>query len=416
MSKLPVFVLVLYSCATAIAADLTSTPSATPTLSGQIMTPTVTGTAGLASASAPATSQPTTPARGLNPNATVEEVHRTAQGLLQMGKPEETFAICIQAVKAKPQFATGLREVAAQAYAQMTESMRSGLQTKKTGKSWAFVPKLWGNIIDPSAPLLFASPAEYQQKLQDAYALVLQSTYEMAMMQKNKKDYAKALKYATMAVELNTKNPDPRALKLKAELQALAAASGQNAAVAANSGVVRASISPLPVTAGVEFTITSPNGDGYNIGESGFRPDLCIGNALSTALLSFPNVAIPKGARIKHATLRGYRTSYANNNDGIFQVAIFGEDADNPQTALATAPMPKDRVRTKQRVQWTIQAPVEGWVESPDISLIVNALVRRPNYQPGETMNFILSGGRGMSNFISYDQDPQRAFRLVVEY
>lgn len=133
--------------------------------------------------------------------------------------------------------------------------------------------------------------------------------------------------------------------------------------------------------------------------------------------LRFNNVVIPQGSTIQSA----YLQFQANGSDSsTVNLTIYGQAADNPTTFTATDESVNGRARTTQSVSWS---GVSSWnsgtaYQSPDITTIVQALVNRTGWAPGNSMAFILTGDSALNirRAYSFDGSSGNAPKLVINY
>jgi len=154
-----------------------------------------------------------------------------------------------------------------------------------------------------------------------------------------------------------------------------------------------------------------------------------------TAGLRFRNINLPKGATIDSAYIQVWSHEGKNDTD-VARITITGDATDNAQTftedALITA-----RPRTTASLLWEVATEWELWemYQTPDMKAIVQEIVNRNGWQPGNAMAFILEGeNQGLTDvenareFESYENiadpsdggdgqnHPERRPRLVIYY
>ncbi len=131
--------------------------------------------------------------------------------------------------------------------------------------------------------------------------------------------------------------------------------------------------------------------------------------------LRFQEVAIPQGVEIKEAYLEF--TSGLDATETA-KVKIFGEASGDSQPFSETATI-SGRSKTGASVSWDV--PAWHWgvtYKSPDLSEVIEAVVKRSDWCGKNDMSFIIEAEEGspLRNFLSHDNDPAYAPRLYVEY
>jgi hypothetical protein len=102
----------------------------------------------------------------------------------------------------------------------------------------------------------------------------------------------------------------------------------------------------------------------------------------------FQTVAIPAGATIDSAVLQLYLPDSAHDN---VHVDIYGEDVDDAAAFTTGSNNISGRTLTTAKVDWdTNNAGAAGWVDSPDITSIIQEIVDRPGWASGQDMALIL--------------------------
>jgi len=129
--------------------------------------------------------------------------------------------------------------------------------------------------------------------------------------------------------------------------------------------------------------------------------------------LRFTGVHIPRGAKIN----RAYLTLVASDTlTGTCIATIQGEASDNPST-FSTYSDYANRPRTNAYVQWSMPNTTEGTAyNSPDISNIIQEIVNRAGWQPGNALVIFISGGASVRTWYSYDYSAQKAAKLTVDF
>jgi hypothetical protein len=157
-------------------------------------------------------------------------------------------------------------------------------------------------------------------------------------------------------------------------------------------------------------------------------------NILTTGL-RFRDVSIPKGAVINSAFIQVWSHEGKSAED-IARVTIAGEANDNPETYTEEA-LITDRPRTDAEVLWEVAEEWEIWemYQTPNLKDIVQEIVDREGWEPGNAMAFMLLGeNQGLSDlenareFESYENisdpedggdgqnHPERRPRLVISF
>lgn len=332
--------------------------------------------------------------------ATTEEALREVNSLLQMGKPEQAYVSASQLAKANPDVAPSLRALADQALKQTMQRAEASKLKKNNWEAVQLLRAIWPVLIDPSAAgPLYANPEAYNASLLNFYNVLLEATLGMSRQHQRRGDIQRALMYAEYCIAYKPSDPDPQAVKLRDELQAQVKAR------------------PLAASGGITFQLLTPDDDGY-AGEMDKtnKCEIRLGGVLNMAGVSFPDIAIPKGAKIKSARVRGFFVKLNDLAKPPFQVTIQAEDTAQGVVFGPMQPFVKTRPKMQQMVQWWVHNPVQGWQDSPDIAKVIQPVINRPDWQKGNRLNLIFSGGRGASDWISFEEDPQRAFQLVVEW
>ncbi|NJN65695.1 MAG: hypothetical protein HC884_02775 [Chloroflexaceae bacterium] len=148
-----------------------------------------------------------------------------------------------------------------------------------------------------------------------------------------------------------------------------------------------------------------------------------------TSGFRFTNLPVPEGAIITRAYLEFTADGPVSDE---LSLTIYGEASGNPKN-FATHP-PDTRPLTTASVPWTV---TEEWRSgeirrSPDLQVIVQELVNRPDWSPGNAMVFLVrNGGKGASvgvpgqaqvlrprrrGVAAFDRNPAEAARLVLKF
>ena len=131
----------------------------------------------------------------------------------------------------------------------------------------------------------------------------------------------------------------------------------------------------------------------------------------------FRSVNVPKGAIIKKAYVE-FTTD--EPTDGSALLFVEGEATDHARTFRSRARNISSRLRTQSSVTWNPEAwPSVGEraerQKTPDLSPIVQEIVDREGWEPGNAVAVIITGA-GNRTAVSWDGDAKRAPSLYVEY
>lgn len=129
--------------------------------------------------------------------------------------------------------------------------------------------------------------------------------------------------------------------------------------------------------------------------------------------LRFTGVHIPRGAKINSA----YLTLVASATLTAACIAIIkGEASDNPST-FSTYSDFANRPRTTASTNWTMPNTTAGTAyNSPNISNIIQEIVNRAGWQPGNALVIFISGGANHRSWYSYDGSAANAAKLTVDF
>ncbi|MFA0964304.1 Ig-like domain-containing protein [Roseivirga sp. BDSF3-8] len=204
----------------------------------------------------------------------------------------------------------------------------------------------------------------------------------------------------------------------------LRAVATDNEGATAESVQVQVSVAGKPVT--TEYLISSRIGMSDDDAEENDKGDVRTNNSDLELMtdgrgrsnryvgLRFRDMNIPAGAYIKNA----YITFTADGETfGPASLVIQGEANGNSalfgRDKYSISQLPP----TSATVTWQTQDWTGVWSEqkTPDLSLIVQEIVNRPDYNSLGSMTFILSGSGGHMAF-AYDGSPEHAAKLTVEY
>ena len=131
----------------------------------------------------------------------------------------------------------------------------------------------------------------------------------------------------------------------------------------------------------------------------------------------FRDVRIPQAARIISATLQ-LNTWIQYGLPVALKIA--GDDRSSAVDFSAANPPLHGRARTDARVPWSFATTPTGWQNSPDIAGIIQEIVGRPDWQPGNKLGILVDPATAAethySTWISYDGSRVNAARLIVSY
>ena len=136
--------------------------------------------------------------------------------------------------------------------------------------------------------------------------------------------------------------------------------------------------------------------------------------------IRFQNVAIEQGASITNAYIQF--TADDNNQSASASYTIYGEDVDNAANFTTANNNLSSRTYTSASVAWN---NIPAWntagqsgdaQKTPDISSIVQEIVDRGGWSSGNPMAFFVNGNSGKRSARTYDADPNKAAKLVIEY
>mgnify|MGYP000032082943 CR=1 FL=1 len=142
--------------------------------------------------------------------------------------------------------------------------------------------------------------------------------------------------------------------------------------------------------------------------------DIDLDFAQTVVAVRFNSIAVNQGATITNAYIEF--TAEANKT-GAYDFDIEGVDVDNSSTFSAGQNLAL-LTRTSASVSWTGS---DSWstnsaYESPSLTSIVQEIVNRGGWSSGNSMSFIFNTGTGDRDAYTYDNDPSKAPRLVIEY
>ncbi|GAA4059046.1 hypothetical protein [Streptomyces shaanxiensis] len=133
-----------------------------------------------------------------------------------------------------------------------------------------------------------------------------------------------------------------------------------------------------------------------------------------TVGLRFTGVTVPQGATVTAAWLGFTARSTGSGTSG---PVVRGQDADSPATFASRDRDISARPLTDARVSWVPGPWTAGKTyRTPDLAAVVQEIVDRPGWVPGNPMVFVVSGAQGTRAAWSRDGSPAQAPLLHVEY
>ncbi|GIU69833.1 MAG: hypothetical protein KatS3mg002_1069 [Candidatus Woesearchaeota archaeon] len=178
----------------------------------------------------------------------------------------------------------------------------------------------------------------------------------------------------------------------------------------------------------VTFTVTSGSADGNERVSNGQMQIDTIGVNMTSSTNSSAqwwalwlfNTSIPIGATINSAKLKLW--FYDTNNDnpnGVF----YGEAVDNSNLLTTTAYNISSRARTSGSVSWVatnvIGSSPNGWVDSPDISNIIQEICNRSGRSENFNLSIIwLANNNSVQGCLtrSFEGDSSLTANLIIDY
>jgi hypothetical protein len=134
------------------------------------------------------------------------------------------------------------------------------------------------------------------------------------------------------------------------------------------------------------------------------------------AFFRFDNVTIPNGATINTAYLALYPHA---NAYGSPELVIYGIDEDDAVAPTSAAEFAADP-HVAASVPWDTTWVASVWEESPEIKTVIQDIVDRGGWVPGNAMMFQvcddLGSGTNHVYAVMYDNVPSNAPKLYVEY
>jgi hypothetical protein len=133
--------------------------------------------------------------------------------------------------------------------------------------------------------------------------------------------------------------------------------------------------------------------------------------------IRFPNIGIPQGVTILSAHVQ-FTARIDNSEETYLDIRV--EDSDDAAIFELDSPSRvSDRALTSRIVDWTPEEWTEGLAgdneRTPNLAGLIQDIVDRPDWIAGNALAIIIRGtGRRVA--WSFDGDPSRAPRLVIEY
>ena len=134
--------------------------------------------------------------------------------------------------------------------------------------------------------------------------------------------------------------------------------------------------------------------------------------------LRFPGLEVPANAFVTNAYLQ-FTVDETANEAGTVSIMI--EAADDAATftdaagGISARSVVADTVRWTDIPEWTAAGDAGAGQRTPDLSALLNEVIRRDGWAAGNAVSFILTG-TGKRTAESYDGTPEAAPLLVVEY
>jgi hypothetical protein len=191
----------------------------------------------------------------------------------------------------------------------------------------------------------------------------------------------------------------------------------------------------IPITTGSDDAGPNPASAWPSLGGCEYRTSwneiyfgLCIGGPYVVSGFRFTNVPVPAGAHIVEAHIRFTLDSYQGEE---ITVRFYGEASGNAQTFSDTDRPANRPVNTQAYGEWHVPAS-EVWTlgdqrDSPDLTAVIQAIVDRPDWRPGNALAIIAQSIPPSSGYwhhrrvIGHERaywfpGTQYAARLVISY
>ncbi|MEO1258229.1 MAG: DNRLRE domain-containing protein [Bacteroidota bacterium] len=210
--------------------------------------------------------------------------------------------------------------------------------------------------------------------------------------------------------------------------------SGQDRSI--NAHASEGSVPPTLDVSSCESSGSSPSDAAVNVAVSSSSDDaeevISNGNVLLSTLdlemavrsgssqevgIRFNNISIPVGATITEAYIQ-FTTEAPNT--AACNLNIYGENTDNAVTFTSSNFNISSRSKTSASVAWVPNPwPTTGEQgtdqRTPSLISIVQEIIDQGGWQSGNSMAFILNGS-GRREAVSYDNDPDFAPRLIINF
>ena len=134
-----------------------------------------------------------------------------------------------------------------------------------------------------------------------------------------------------------------------------------------------------------------------------------------TVGIRFPNLALPQGATIVDAYIE---FTVDETSAEPTSLAFHAEASDDAELFRETLGDVSGRPLSTARLEWTDIAPwdvIDAVEQTPNLAALVQEVVDRANWQTGSALAVIISGS-GSRVAVSYNGDPTKAPRLVIQY
>lgn len=139
-------------------------------------------------------------------------------------------------------------------------------------------------------------------------------------------------------------------------------------------------------------------------------------NARYSGGFLFRGMDIPTGSRVVSATLQ----LYAVYQSGLpVNLVISGDDTGAAEDFFGAARNISDRPRTSSAVSLTVPSRIAGWVNSPDLTGIVQEILDRGDWSAGNNMALLIDPAPDSTTYAtwaSFERSPQLAARLLIRY
>jgi photosystem II stability/assembly factor-like uncharacterized protein len=135
-----------------------------------------------------------------------------------------------------------------------------------------------------------------------------------------------------------------------------------------------------------------------------------------TGGLLFRDVQVRRYSKITSARLK----IFAKNIGSVpLALTITGERRDTAGDFTEPHAPISARTRTTAAVSWTITNKTSGWLEGPDLSPIIEEIVKRGDWMPGNDIALLVEAASGTTDAVSwgsFDWDPNFTAQLEIAY